>query len=174
MRSFRRAWRKKVQFIASVLHEPDFLIFDEPFSGLDPVSQDIFKQGIRSLAASGTSILMLAHQMNMVEALCDRVFLIHKGKKVLWGAMDKIKESFADFKCVIIGDNEHIDFASFPMVDRVDLNHHTYTVYFKKNAQPGRFLKQLPENVNIKELHMDRISLHDIFVSIVAGGEENA
>ena len=98
---------QKVQFVASVLHEPDLLILDEPFSGLDPVSQDIFKQEIRSLSENGMSILLSAHQMNMVEALCDRIFLIHKGKKVLYGGMDEIKESFAEFKCVVNGDYEN-------------------------------------------------------------------
>jgi len=171
---FSKGMAQKVQFIASVLHEPDLLILDEPFSGLDPVSQDVFKQEIQALAASGTSILLSAHQMNMVEALCNRIFLIDKGKKVLWGDMDGIKESFADFKCVIHGDNRHINFASLPMVDRVDVHHNHTTIYFKKGSSPDQFLKNLPGDAQIRELHMDRISLHDIFVSIVTRGERNA
>ena len=170
---FSKGMAQKVQFVASVLHEPDLLILDEPFSGLDPVSQDVFKQEIRSLTEKGTSILLSAHQMNMVEALCDRIFLIHKGKKVLYGAMDEIKESFAEFKCVINGDNQHVNFASLPMVVRADTKQNHTTIYFKKNSKPEDFLKKLPEGINIKELHMDRISLHDIFVSIVKGDYEN-
>lgn len=171
---FSKGMAQKVQFIASVLHEPDLLILDEPFSGLDPVSQDLFKQEIQALAASGTSILLSAHQMNMVEALCNRIFLIDKGKKVLWGDMDSIKESFADFKCVIHGDNRHINFTTLPMVERVDFQHNHTTIYFKKGSNPEQFLKNLPGDVQIRELHMDRISLHDIFVSIVTRGEQNA
>lgn len=171
---FSKGMAQKVQFIASVLHEPDLLILDEPFSGLDPVSQDLFKQEIQALAASGTSILLSAHQMNMVEALCNRIFLIDKGKKVLWGDMDSIKESFADFKCVIHGENRHINFASLPMVERVDFHHNLTTIYFQKSSNPDQFLKNLPGDINIKELHMDRISLHDIFVSIVTRGDQNA
>ena len=170
---FSKGMAQKVQFVASVLHEPDLLILDEPFSGLDPVSQDVFKQEIRSLAEKGTSILLSAHQMNMVEALCDRLFLIHKGKKVLYGTMDEIKESFAEFKCVINGDNQYINFTALPMVaSAVTRQNHT-TIYFKKNVLPEDFLKKLPEGISIKELHMDRISLHDIFVSIVTGDYEN-
>ena len=170
---FSKGMAQKVQFVASVLHEPDLLILDEPFSGLDPVSQDIFKQEIRSLSENGMSILLSAHQMNMVEALCDRIFLIHKGKKVLYGGMDEIKESFAEFKCVVNGDNQNLNFALLPMVEKTDIRHNQTVIYFRKNVKPEEFLKKLPEGINIKELHMDRISLHDIFVSIVKGDYEN-
>lgn len=170
---FSKGMAQKVQFIASVLHEPELLILDEPFSGLDPVSQDIFKAEIRALAQNGMAILLSAHQMNMVEALCDRIFLIHKGKKVLFGTMDEIKETFAEFKCVLLGENSHVDFYQMPMVERVDVKHNVHTIYFRKNTNPDEFLRTLPQNVNVKELHMDRISLHDIFVSIVKGDYEN-
>src|SRR5699024_6255010 len=72
---------QKVQFIASILHEPELLILDEPFSGLDPVSQELFKDEIRSLADQGTAILLSSHQMNLVEEMCDRLFLIHRDRK---------------------------------------------------------------------------------------------
>lgn len=157
---------QKVQFIASVIHEPDILILDEPFSGLDPVSQDIFKQEISALAARGTAILLSAHQMNLVEALCNRIFLINKGEKVIYGEMDSVKESFADFKCTITGVNGSVDFASLPMVERVERNERTTFVYLKKEADPALFLKDLPLSVDIRELSVNRISLHDIFVSI--------
>lgn len=170
---FSKGMAQKVQFVASVLHEPDLLILDEPFSGLDPVSQDIFKSEIRELSQRGMSILLSAHQMNMVEALCDRIFLIHKGKQILFGSMDEIKESFAEFKCTLNGDNHNINFTSMPMVERVDSLNNRSTIYFKKNSKPEDFLKNLPVGVNIKELHMDRISLHDIFVSIVKGDYVN-
>lgn len=168
---FSKGMAQKVQFVASVLHEPELLILDEPFSGLDPVSQDLFKQEIRNIAAQGTAILLSAHQMNMVEATCDKVFLIHKGKKVLWGTMDEIKESFADFKCVISGENHNVNFSAVSVVERVDTSDNLTKIYFKKNTKPEDFLKLLPAGVNIKELHMDRISLHDIFVSIVKGDD---
>src|SRR5699024_1557743 len=64
---------QKVQFIASIIHEPELLILDEPFSGLDPVSQELFKSEIRALANEGTAILLSSHQMNLVEEMCDRL-----------------------------------------------------------------------------------------------------
>src|SRR5699024_12670223 len=82
---------QKVQFIASILHEPELLILDEPFSGLDPDSQELFKDEIRRLADQGTAILLAAHQMNLVEAMCDRLFLIHRGERYIYEARDDVK-----------------------------------------------------------------------------------
>lgn len=161
---------QKVQFIASVLHEPELLILDEPFSGLDPVSQDAFKAEIRVLAEQGTGILLSSHQMNLVEALCSRIFLIHQGKKVVWGELNAIKESFADFKCVIHGSNSRVDFSKIPMVERVEQDLVTTTLYFARDAKPGAVLAHLPMDVVIQEMYINRISLHDIFVSIATGG----
>ncbi|MCL0087479.1 ATP-binding cassette domain-containing protein, partial [Dehalococcoidia bacterium] len=83
IKELSRGMAQKVQFIGAILHEPAILILDEPFSGLDPVSQDVFSEEIRNLARNGVAVLFSSHQMNLVENLCDRIFMIHKGKKVL-------------------------------------------------------------------------------------------
>src|SRR5690606_40081635 len=103
-----------------IIHEPELLILDEPFSGLDPVSQDVFKEEIRSLANSGTAILLSAHQMNLVEELCDRLFMIHRGQKVISGTMNEVKEQYANFKCTIIGKNDRSTLERIPNVTKVD------------------------------------------------------
>ncbi|KAB3531573.1 ABC transporter ATP-binding protein [Alkaliphilus serpentinus] len=165
---------QKVQFIASILHEPELLILDEPFSGLDPVSQDVFKEEIREIAKGGTSVLLSAHQMNLVEALCNRIFLINEGKKVVYGRLEEIKESFANFKCTINGNNGYnVDFTLFPSVERVESVDDNKVIYFKKGASVNEFLQKLSKDIDIKELHIDRISLHDIFVKIAKGGMNN-
>jgi len=174
MEEVSKGMAQKVQFIASVLHEPDFLILDEPFSGLDPISQDVIKTEIRSLADSGMAILLSAHQMNMVEALCNRIFLIDRGKKLVYGEMQKIKEDFADFKCEIVGEHSHFDFTSLPLVESTESQNGITTVYFKKEANPIDFLRSLPLSLEIAALHLHRISLHDIFVNLVTGGGEHA
>jgi len=78
-----KGMQQKVQFIASILHRPVLVLFDEPFSGLDPVNQDVIKEIIRELRDGGTTVLLSAHQMNMVEELCDSIFLINHGREVL-------------------------------------------------------------------------------------------
>jgi len=162
---------QKVQFIASVIHEPKILILDEPFSGLDPVSQNVFKEEVRSLAAQGTAVLLSAHQMNLVEELCDRIFLINRGKQVLYGGVSEIKQQFADFKCEIIGANEGVDFSSLKSVSRVERERGRTTLFLTPDTSVRELLSELPPNTIIDEMHVDRISLHDIFVHIATGGE---
>lgn len=162
---------QKVQFIGAVIHEPEFLILDEPFSGLDPVSQDLFREEIRSLSDAGVSILLSSHQMNLVEALCNRIFLINQGEKVIYGTLDEVKKQFADFKCTIYGKNSKESFEKLSGVERVEAEEGKAVIYLSKDTTPQGFFRQLSKEININELHMDRISLHDIFVNIAKGGK---
>ncbi len=85
---------QKVQFIAAIIHEPDLVVLDEPFSGLDPVNQDVFRAEIRALADRGAAVLLSSHQMNLVEETCDRIFLINNGKRILYGSLVDIKAEY--------------------------------------------------------------------------------
>ncbi len=157
---------QKVQFIASILHEPELLILDEPFSGLDPVSQELFKQEIRNLAASGTAILLSSHQINLVEEMCDRIFLIHRGQKVIYGNMDDVKREYANFKCTIRGENDLNELKGLPNVQRVEQKEGSIVLYLSKDAHVAHWLRNLPETLELNELSIDRISLHEIFIDI--------
>lgn len=84
--AFSKGNQQKVQFAAAVLHRPKFAILDEPFSGLDPINQEIFLDLVRGLRDSGTTVLFSAHQMSLVERLADRVFVMHRGRELLHGA----------------------------------------------------------------------------------------
>ncbi|MBC7225330.1 MAG: ATP-binding cassette domain-containing protein, partial [Anaerolineae bacterium] len=95
VKDLSRGMQQKLQFVASVVHDPELLILDEPFQGLDPVNVDLLKRLIRELQAEGTTILLSAHQMNLVEVLCDRIVLINRGQAVLYGALDEIKQRYA-------------------------------------------------------------------------------
>jgi len=172
---------QKVQFIASVLHEPELLILDEPFSGLDPVSQELFKDEIRSLADQGTAILLSSHQMNLVEEMCDRLFLMHRGERVIYGTMDDVKREYANFKCTIHGKNVQEELEHLPDVERFEQNGERSILYLAKDVHVTSWLKHLPDHLDIQELSMDRISLHEIFIDIatdknltVEAGEINA
>ncbi len=164
---------QKVQFICAVLHEPKLLILDEPFSGLDPVSQDIFLEEVLALSRQGTAVLLSAHQMNLVEEVCDRIFFINKGKGVLYGNLQDIKEQFADFKCEIVGDNRGINLAALQSVKRVEKERNRVVIFMEKDASPMQLLRELPGELKVQELHVDRISLHDIFLDVTAGGGAN-
>jgi len=157
---------QKVQFIASVIHEPELLILDEPFSGLDPVSQELFKEEIRKLAEDGTAILLSSHQMNLVEEMADRLFMIHQGQKVIYGTMDDVKTQYANFKCVIRGKNDRLLLENIPQVERVEQNEGKSVLFLSKDVHPAAWLKTIPDEVNIQELTLDRITLHEIFIDI--------
>ncbi|GLO67771.1 MULTISPECIES: ABC transporter ATP-binding protein [Oceanobacillus] len=157
---------QKVQFIGSIIHEPDLLILDEPFSGLDPVSQDIFKDEISQLAANGTAILLSSHQMNLVEEMCDRLFMIQNGQKVIYGTLDDVKKQYANFKCTISGKNSTEQLQTIPNVDRIEQNGDTTILHLNQDVNPPLWLRQLPEDLHISELKLNRISLHEIFIDI--------
>ncbi|RDW20438.1 ABC transporter ATP-binding protein [Oceanobacillus chungangensis] len=160
---------QKVQFIGSILHEPELLILDEPFSGLDPVSQELFKEEIRSLADQGTAILLSSHQMNLVEEMCDRLFMIQKGHKVIYGTLDEVKTEYANFKCTINGRNQLQDLEAIADVERVEQHENSATLYLAKDVNPSQWLKLLPETLIINELKINRVSLHEIFIDIATG-----
>ncbi|GAF66722.1 ABC transporter ATP-binding protein [Bacillus sp. TS-2] len=166
---------QKVQFIASIIHEPELLILDEPFSGLDPVSQDLFKKEIKSLANQGTAILLSSHQMNIVEELCDRLFMIHKGQKVIYGTLDEVKRKFANFKCTILGSNSESVLQTIPEVERVEQVGEKSVLFLHQDVKINQWIRGLPAELHIEELTIDRISLHEIFIDIasdrIEGGE---
>lgn len=159
---------QKVQFIASIIHEPELLILDEPFSGLDPVSQELFKQEIKSLAEKGTAILLSSHQMNLVEKMADRLFMMHRGQSVIYGTMNDVKTQYANFKCTIRGINNRDNLEKLPDVQRVEQEGDTSILYLASDVQPTAWLRNLPEQLVIQELAIDRISLHEIFIDIAA------
>ncbi|MBS3679116.1 ATP-binding cassette domain-containing protein [Ornithinibacillus massiliensis] len=166
MEELSKGMGQKVQFIGAILHEPELLILDEPFSGLDPVSQELFKEEIRSLADRGTAILLSSHQMNLVEEMCDRLFMIQNGQKVIYGTLDEVKTKYANFKCTIRGKNARQDLEGIPSVQRVEEKDETTILYLDSDVEPTSWLKNLPSDLNVYELKINRISLHEIFIDI--------
>lgn len=163
---------QKIQFIASIIHEPEFLILDEPFSGLDPVSQEVFKKEIKGLADKGTAILLSSHQMNLVEELCDRLFMINKGRKVLYGPLEEVKRDYGNFKCTIVGKNDRTLFENVKDVQKIEQNENESILYLSPDVKVPTWLRQLPDELQIEELSIDRTSLHEIFIDIATGNHE--
>lgn len=161
---------QKVQFIASIIHKPDLLVLDEPLSGFDPVSQNLFLEEIKRLAAEGTAILLSSHQMNMVESLCSRIFMLNKGQRVLYGDIDSLKDRYASYRCEITGHNDYSRLAALANVKKVTQEGPKQIIQLQSGISPGQFIRELPSDLDIKEMNLSRISLHDIFVNTVTGG----
>ncbi len=162
---------QKVQFAAAVLHEPRFVVLDEPFSGLDPVSQDLFKAEIRELANAGAVVLLSSHQMNFVEELCDEIFLIHRGREVVKGDLQSIRERYGSFRVDV-----ELPPGLKPKVREElvetwqELNQGSYRYILREGVQPLQFVQSLPADLPIHELTINRPTLHDIFVRVAQGG----
>jgi len=160
---------QRIQFIATVLHEPSLVVLDEPFSGLDPVSQDIFLEEIRRLAQGGTAVLLCSHQMNLVEAVSHRIFLINRGQKVLYGPLQDIKAQYGNYRVnmVIEGDNSQL--FRHPLVAEHDQKDNRLMLLLQDGVEPAEFVSTLDPDLPIEEMSISRISLHDIFVRIASG-----
>lgn len=166
---------QKVQFAAAVLHKPKFVVLDEPFSGLDPVSQEQFKAEIRALASSGAAVLLSSHQMNIVEELCDEIFLIYKGREVVKGDLQSIKARYGSFRIDIscAGDsNLPIDTEQVEALEKLDQGRYRYIL--REGVPPLEFVRTLPADLEIHALSISRPSLHDIFVRVAQGGASHA
>lgn len=94
MKSYRKEWLKKIQFIITILHKPDLLIFDEPFSGFDPINVNLIKEEIINLRNNGSTIIFSTHNMESVEELCDHIALINNAEKILEGKVKDIKNTY--------------------------------------------------------------------------------
>lgn len=166
---------QKVQFIAAVLHRPKFVVLDEPFSGLDPVSQDLFKAEIRSLAKSGAAVLLSSHQMNIVEELCDEIFLIHKGREVVKGDLQSIRKRYGSFRVDLLSPPGQETLFHSELVESWErLDENRCRCILRDGVQPVQFAQLLPPDLEIHELTISRPTLHDIFVQVAQGGVEHA
>jgi ABC-2 type transport system ATP-binding protein len=163
--------QQKVQFVASILHRPKFAILDEPFSGLDPVNQEIFLDLIRELRAFGMTILLSAHQMDLVQRLADRVLLVYRGRAVLAGTMAEMQASSAVFKKVVLhleGALDHAWIESLGMVDHFDtLAEGEYAFALRPAVTLRRFLAAATERWEVHEVRSAAPSLHEIFLHAV-------
>jgi ABC-2 type transport system ATP-binding protein len=162
-----RGMQQKVQLIASIIHDPELVILDEPFQGLDPVNVGMVRDLIRDLRAQGKTIVLSAHEMSQVEALCERIALIDHGHAVLYGALDEIKKQFSPNALEIA---PPLDFAGWDQVAQVEARDHRQMVYLKPGVAPRDFLKTiLDRGWAIEQFEVASMSLEQIFVAVVKG-----
>jgi ABC-2 type transport system ATP-binding protein len=161
--------QQKVQFIASILHDPELLILDEPFSGLDPVSTELLKGVILDLKRQGKTVIFSTHQMEQVEQMCDEMCLINHGTKVLGGSVREVKRSFG--RNTVIIDYEGPDgFAGEDLIKRHKrfANHSEMVLQDGVDAQ--EVLKRaLEAGARVNRFELVEPSLNEIFIECVTG-----
>ena len=164
-----KGMQQKAQFIATVLHEPDLLIMDEPMSGLDPVGMDVMRDVMVDLSRRGATIVLSSHQMDTVEKLCDRVALIDKGEKVLDGAVSEVKASHGKNTLVLAFDGDGSFLGSLPGVARVSDFGQYVEIKMSDGADPQALLSEAASRLRVRRFEIVVPSLHDIFVETVTG-----
>ncbi|WP_425390192.1 ABC transporter ATP-binding protein [Ekhidna sp.] len=161
---------QKIQFIATVMHEPKLIILDEPFSGFDPVNANLIKDEILELREKGATIIFSTHRMESVEQLCDHVAMIHKSEKILDGPKIEIKEQYRDGTYYVeYKEGELKNGNGFEVVNTEDIGRSLKRslIQFKPDGNPNELLKSLIGQVEIHSF-VERIpSMNDIFISLV-------
>lgn len=164
--------QQKVQFISAIISEPEFIILDEPFSGLDPVNTDILKEIIIDLKQQGKMIIFSTHLMDFADRMCDQIALIHKGELILNGPLQDIKKQYSgrNISLVYEGDISFLDFD--PMVETVNDYGNATGISLYNGEDVQKVLQLLiKQHVVIKKFDANEISLQEIFLK-VAGGDD--
>jgi len=168
-----KGMQQKVQFIATVMHEPELLILDEPFSGLDPVSTNLLKGVILDLKKSGKTIIFSTHQMEQVEQMCDDICLINRSTKVLGGSLREVKRGFG--RNTIILDYEGPDsFLTEDLVKKQTRFANYDELLLNENADSQEVLRRaLAAGGRVNRFELVEPSLNDIFIESVTKNEKD-
>lgn len=166
-----KGMQQKVQFVATVLHQPELIILDEPFSGFDPVNAEVIKNEILELNKQGATFIFSTHRMESVEELCDNIALIHRSKKILDGSVTEIKEKYRNNTYWVEYDGEYdTDIASplFDILQKEQLKNKTVLkVRIKEGQTANQLLSALLPLVNIHRLDEVIPTMNDIFIDQV-------
>jgi ABC-2 type transport system ATP-binding protein len=168
-----KGMQQKVQFITTILHEPDLLIFDEPFSGFDPINASMLKNEILELKEKGSTIIFSTHNMSSVEELCDHITLINKSKCILSGNLDEIRSNYKSGICEVQFAGNPDDFRSalnnnFELVE-IKQNHSSHTAQVKllNKISDNELIQQIIQKVHIISYREVLPGMNEVFISVV-------
>ncbi len=164
--------QQKVQFISAIINEPKLLILDEPFSGLDPINVELFKNVILELKKKGTSIIFSSHRMEHVELFCENLVVLVKGKSVLQGKLSKIKKDYKKKNLIVKGDINPDEIAKYEGVEKVSKSNDEYIISISDESYVNKLFKKIAKYDNIFKFSVEDPSLNEIFISIVGDSYE--
>jgi len=165
-----KGMQQKAQIIATLVHQPDLIIVDEPFSGLDPVNTRLVKDVIEEQRTAGRTIIMSTHQMYQVEALCNRIVLIDHGRSVLYGEVSQIKRDFAANAVVVEGQGDFSRLAGV-LEARRENGSGSWHLALAPGVGPQVIFRELAarDDIKVERFELAEPSLDDIFVTVVQG-----
>lgn len=164
-----KGMQQKIQFAVTVLHQPELIIIDEPFSGLDPVNSLVLKDLLFEFKNRGGTIVMSTHQMSQVEEMCDRLLMINKGQQKLYGPVNDIRKQYALHAIIVQGEG---NWAALPGVESVELaenGHSSATLHLKPDVTTDKVLATIATSpdTHIERFELAVPSLNDIFIRVV-------
>ena len=166
VKALSKGMQQKLQFVATILHDPQVVILDEPFLGLDPISTEQIKGLITGLREEGKTIVLSTHMMNQVERLCDRILLINEGKRVLYGPLEEIKRRHAPHAVRL---RTPATLEALPGVARMQRRDDTFTLTLE-GISPQELLRTLVKrNIPVEAFEVATVPLEEIFITVVKG-----
>ena len=169
-RDLSKGMQQKIQFISAVLHDPDLVILDEPFSGLDPLNVELLKDVVLNLKRTGKTVIFSTHAMDIAERICDDICLINRSQKVLDGSIREVKKSFGRNSIAVrVEGTSNGNLAASRLVSNIEHHSDEMEVLLAANADPQEFLRELiASGAVVTKFEMIEPSLHDIFIEKVS------
>lgn len=165
--------QQKIQFMTAIIHNPDLVVLDEPFSGLDPVNTEILKDIIIGLVNDGKFVIMSAHQMATIEEFCSNILIMNKGKTVLQGNLKDIKATYPATRVQIDADQDISQQIKSHQLKIENSKNHQYTINISNEAQAEKLLQELVSaNIKINKFEIMKPTLNDIFIEKVGAKNE--
>ncbi|WP_197901557.1 ABC transporter ATP-binding protein [Rhodocytophaga rosea] len=167
-----KGMQQKVQFIATVLHNPSLIILDEPFTGFDPINANVIKDEILQLKQQGSTIIFSTHRMESVEELCDYIALINKSKKILDGSTKEIKNRFRTNTYIVEGEGSNFELSSdFEVISREELpdNYFRASIRLQPGITANQLIAHLINQIQIHSFIESIPTMNDIFIRSVTG-----
>lgn len=160
--------QQKIQFITSVIHNPELLVIDEPFSGLDPINTELLKSAILELVEKGTYIIMSSHQMASIEEFCKDILILNRGKTILKGNLKEIKEGYPANKIELITKENVSSIIKEVGLKIIKELNNQYEISINEESEAQRLLKELiSRNIIVEKIEIKKPSLNDIFIEKV-------
>ncbi|HEB54040.1 MAG TPA: ATP-binding cassette domain-containing protein [bacterium] len=157
---------QKVQILGTIIHDPDLVILDEPFSGLDPVNRDVMRDTILRMKKEGRTVIFSTHVMEQAEKLCDEMMMIHRGQLAFAGTLAQVKAG-RDRGIRIEYDGDGSVLAQLPGLDRLNDDNKAAELFLRPGEDPQRALRWLVEHLTIRSFDIREPSLHEVFVRTV-------
>ena len=163
--------QQKIQFIMSVIHNPQLIIFDEPFSGFDPINQQEIREMIFSFASEGKIIILSTHQMETAEKLCSQIFLMNNGKEVKSGSLADIKRDFGGKHLEIRFSGEISKISNMKEIRTIDIYSNYAEIQLYQDMTPSLFLKKIVNKIDVNHFSVIEPTLNKIFIDIIKDGK---